>query len=513
MSTLQELLVTSSGNTQSGGDKPAIIIPDGGITVSYKELIQQIESVRDTLLTTGVSSGDNVAIVLPNGYPFLVSFFAVTWARVVVSPLNSAYTKDEFTFYLQDLEAKFVILPPGPHAAREAATQLKIPILEVQEDGAKKNVAIHLLDPIKPSTAKAQHLPPTPGDIALFLHTSGTTSRPKGVPLSHLNLSTSATNIVNTYKLTASDASLVVMPLFHVHGLLAATIATFASGGTAVIPVRFSASTFWHHIKEHNITWYTAVPTIHQVLLLREEEVPAHKLRFIRSCSAALAPSTLGALEKKTGVPVLEAYGMTEAAHQMASNPLPEQGPHKPSSVGRGTNVEIGILDDEGKHKATDETGEVCIRGANVTKGYHNNPEANRTAFTADGWFRTGDQGYLDKEGYLFITGRLKELINRAGEKIMPGEVDNAMLEHPAVAEAVCFGAPDTKYGEEVHAAVVPKGNERPSEEEIITFLQARLSAFKIPKKIYFTDSLPRTATGKIQRRHIAAYFLEEKKK
>jgi len=348
--------------------------------------------------------------------------------------------------------------------------------------------------------------------VALFLHTSGTTSRPKGVPLTHRNLSISAHNVVDTYQLTPSDTTLVVMPLFHVHGLLGATLSTIASGGSAVITPRFSASTFWSHVKKYGVTWYSAVPTIHQVLLIRGDIPSDHTLRFIRSCSSALSPDILAALEKKTHTPVLEAYGMTEAAHQMASNPLPSLGPHKPGTVGRGTNVQITLLDEEGKVKAQGETGEVCIKGENVTHGYHNNPDANRANFTSDGWFRTGDQGIMDKDGYLTITGRIKELINRGGEKIAPLEIDNTLLAHPSISEAICFAVPDAKYGEEVQAAVVPKEGESITAEDVIQFVKSRLSAFKVPKKIYIADSLPRTATGKLQRKNIAAHFFGDKK-
>jgi len=301
------------------------------------------------------------------------------------------------------------------------------------------------------------------------------------------------------------------MPLFHVHGLLGATISSLASGGSVVVPSRFSATAFWDLVAKYHVTWYSAVPTIHQVLLIREKEIPEkHTLRFIRSCSSSLPPSVLQNLEAKMKAPVLEAYGMTEAAHQVASNPLPEDGPHKPGSVGRGTNVQIGILDEQGAAKAKGELGEVCIRGANVTHGYYNNPSANKANFTSDGWFRTGDQGYLDDEGYLILTGRIKELINRGGEKISPLEVDATLIEHPKIGEAICFAVPDTKYGEEIHAAVVPKEGVTVTEEEVIEFAKGRLSAFKVPKKVYITDKLPRTATGKIQRLHIAQTFIKK---
>eukprot|EP00026_Physarum_polycephalum_P001975 Phypoly_transcript_01979.p1 GENE.Phypoly_transcript_01979~~Phypoly_transcript_01979.p1 ORF type:complete len:467 (+),score=109.53 Phypoly_transcript_01979:1527-2927(+) len=456
-----------------------------------------------------MQKGDVIAIILPNGLPFLVSFLAVTWSRAIAAPLNSGYTTDEFVFYLDDIKAKVVILAPGPHAGRDAAEKLKIPIWELHQDSKdKKKLTLTVPNPLS-STPSAQSNP-EPDDVALFLHTSGTTSRPKLVPLTHKNLSTSISNIANTYRLKLEDTSLIVMPLFHVHGLLGATLSTLSTGGSVVIPTRFSASAFWGLIKKYNATWYSAVPTIHQVLLIREKEIPEkHTLRFVRSCSSALAPSVLQNLESKFGVPVLEAYGMTEAAHQMASNPLPEDGPHKPSSVGRGTNVEIAILDEKGAKKAQGELGEICIKGANVTHGYYNNPNANKENFTSEGWFRTGDQGYLDPEGFLFLTGRIKELINRGGEKISPLEIDAVLIEHPKVSEAICFAVPDEKYGEEVQAVVVPKEGQTVTEKEIEDFAKSRLSAFKVPKKVFIADKLPRTATGKLQRKHIAEVYIK----
>jgi acyl-CoA synthetase (AMP-forming)/AMP-acid ligase II len=301
------------------------------------------------------------------------------------------------------------------------------------------------------------------------------------------------------------------MPLFHVHGLVASTLATLSTGGTVVVPPAFNPLSFWSTVGEHRVTWYSAVPTIHQLLLSRRKAGPrpesAKHLRFIRSCSAALAPQTMADVEERFGVPILEAYGMTEAAHQMASNPLPP-GARKPGSVGRGTAVEIAILDDPGNQLPTGTTGEVSIRGKNVFSGYEGNTSANAESFS-NGWFRTGDQGFLDHEGYLTLVGRIKELINRGGEKISPREIDEALLTHPAVAEAVCFGIPDGVYGEEVVAAVVLKDSA--TEKELIAHCSSSLADFKCPRKIHIVETIPRTATGKIQRRNVAAAIAKSK--
>jgi acyl-CoA synthetase (AMP-forming)/AMP-acid ligase II len=479
--------------------KTAVIIPQGGPQVSYAQLRAQIESLARTLRQGGIRPGDAVAIVLGNNLEYLATFLATTFARAVAAPLNPAYKVEEFKFYMEDAGAKAVILAPGEHPARDAAALLNLPVWEASLDGAGR---VRLQGP---ATTAVPDDPPRPDDVALFLHTSGTTSRPKGVPLTHDNLMTSLRNIVATYQLTPEDTSLIVMPLFHVHGLLGATLSTLYSGGTVVIPPRFSAGTFWPDAKAHRATWYSAVPTIHQILLGRADAdgAPPRGLRFIRSCSAALAPAVFTQLEDRFGAPVLEAYGMTEAAHQMASNPLPPRA-RKAGTVGLGTGVEIVILDEAGTVLPRGTRGEVSIRGPNVMHGYLNNPEANKSSFS-NGYFRTGDQGFLDGDGYLTLTGRIKELINRGGEKIAPLEVDAVLLEHPAVGEGICFGVPDAKYGEEVHAAVVLKADATP--EDIQKFCADRLAAFKVPKKIHITTALPRTATGKIQRRHLATHF------
>jgi acyl-CoA synthetase (AMP-forming)/AMP-acid ligase II len=446
--------------------------------------------------------------VLPNNLEFLVAFLGTTWARAIAAPLNPGYKAEEFRFYMEDAGAKAVIVAAGDHPAREAARELNIPIWHCGLD-EKQSVFVRPSGNPPLTTHHSPLTTPQPDDVALFLHTSGTTSRPKGVPLTHGNLMASIANIAATYQLTPRDRSLIVMPLFHVHGLIGATLSTLHAGGAVVIPAKFSAGAFWPTAAKYGVTWYSAVPTIHQILLGRAEQdnAPRGTLRFIRSCSSALAPATFQQMEERFGAPVLEAYGMTEAAHQMASNPLPP-GARKPGYVGKGTGVDVVILDEQGQVLPAGKQGEVSIRGHNVMHGYLNNPEANASSFT-NGYFRTGDQGVLDADGNLMLTGRLKELINRGGEKISPLEVDAALLEHPAVAEAVCFAAPDAKYGEEVHAAVVLKATTTPA--EIQAHCLKRLADFKVPKVIHITDAVPRTATGKIQRRHVAAHFLKGK--
>lgn len=278
---------------------------------------------------------------------------------------------------------------------------------------------------------------------------------------------------------------MLVMPLFHVHGLLCGLLSTLYAGGSMIVPPKFSASDFWQDFVKHGANWYTAVPTIHQILLKHPPPNPKPHIRFIRSCSSPLSPAVFHQLEKSLNAPVLEAYAMTEACHQMTSNPLPPA-KRKPGSVGIGQGVQVAILDDAGNVVGQGLEGEVCIRGENVTKGYLNNPTANATAFHKGGYFRTGDQGIMDEDGFVIITGRIKELINKGGEKISPIEIDNVLALHPSVSEAVSFAVPDELYGNDVGVAVVLKPGAKLSEDDLRNFVQEKLAKFKVPKVVSF---------------------------
>ena len=483
---------------ENGDPSHLAISVAGGPSVTYDQLRSQVAALTTRLGQLGLGRGDRIAMALPNGLEVIASFLAASTVGTA-APLNPAYTRDEFKFYLEDTGARALIIPPKDCEEAQAAAGDHVLIIEASLDGAGQ---------VRFSSTKTAGPPraferPKDDDIALILHTSGTTSRPKRVPLAHANLMTSARNVSETYQLTSEDVSLCIMPLFHVHGLVASMLATWFSGGTVVVPPKFNPLSFWTTVRDYRATWYSAVPTIHQVLLSRAKTRPAgaEQLRFIRSCSAALSPQTMADIEERFGVPILEAYGMTEAAHQMASNPLPP-GARKAGSVGCGTAVAIAILDKAGEVLPPGATGEVSIKGPNVFGGYEGNAQANAESFS-NGWFRTGDQGYLDAEGYVTLVGRIKELINRGGEKISPREIDDALLTHSAVAEAVCFGMADRVYGEAVAAAVVLKGEA--TESELIAHCRSTLSDFKVPRTIYIVESIPRTATGKIQRRNVAA--------
>jgi acyl-CoA synthetase (AMP-forming)/AMP-acid ligase II len=477
------------------GDRVAVVDPageDGAVT--YHALRRWVANLGGSLVDSGIAPGDRVAIALPNGLAVLAALLAASMVGTA-APLNPAYRYEEFCFYLQDTAARLILLPEdGAEDARRAAADCDIPVATVEA-----------LTSAAPSR-RPMGREPAPEEVAVVLHTSGSTGRPKRVPLRHRNLAVSVANVMETYQLGPEDVSLCVMPLFHVHGLVASALATLGSGGTVVVPNAFHPFSFWRLVRTHGVTWYSAVPTIHQLLLARlgaERPAGAEGLRFIRSCSAALTPEVMAQIEQRLEVPVLEAYGMTEAAHQMASNPLPP-GTRKPGTVGPGTGVRIGIMGSDGRELPADQVGEVVIAGPNVIDGYEDNPTANADSFVS-GWFRTGDQGVVDADGYLRLTGRIKELINRGGEKIAPREIDDVLLSHPAVAEAVAFGVPHPVWGEEVAAAVVLRHTA--SDSELLAWCRDRLAAFKCPARLHIVEAIPRTATGKIQRLSVAARF------
>ena len=486
----------------AGHDDAVAISAPSTPDLLHRRLREQTSATVAALQSVGLTPRDRVAIVLPNGPEMAVAFIAVASA-VTSAPLNPGYRAEEFEFYLTDLQAKALIVEAGSTSpAIEIATKLGVPILTLHptpEAGAGRftleTSGLSLGDGAPPRAV-------TPDDIALVLHTSGTTSRPKIVPLSQRNVCASARNIRNSLALTAADRGLNVMPLFHIHGLIAAVSAPLAAGGSVFCTPGFNALKFFGWMQEAHPTWYTAVPTMHQAILGRARNnadvIAANPLRFIRSSSSSLPPQVLAELEATFTTTVVEAYGMTEAAHQMASNPL-QPGARKPGTVGLPAGPEVEIMDDDGALLDAGGVGEIVIRGDNVTGGYENNPKANAEAFT-HGWFRTGDQGVKDNDGFITITGRLKEIINRGGEKISPREVDEILMDHPAVLQVVTFGIPHEKWGEEVGAVVVLREGETATERDLRNFVGTRAASFKVPSKILFMDEIPKGATGKLQR-------------
>ena len=499
-STLPELLAHAAATSPG---TIAMLAP-GRPGLSYQELAHQVARVQAALSGCGLGRDDRVALVLPSSAEMAIAFLGAA-CTAACAPLNPDYRAEELEFYLSDLRARAVVVQAGRDtAARAVARSLGIEVLELAPSPGA--VAFELLG--RNGRAAASR-PAEPGDTALLLHTSGTTSRPKLVPLLHRNLCASAGNVAATLRLSPDDRCLNVMPLFHIHGLVGALLASLSAGAGFVCTGGFEPTRFFTCLRELGPTWYTAVPTIHQAVLEHAdaERIAGHRLRFIRSSSAALPPAVMVELEARFGVPLIEAYGMTEAAHQMASNPLPP-GRRKPRSVGSAAGPEIAVADADGTLLPAGRIGEVVIRGANVTPGYEGDDTAGGTSLTG-GWFRTGDQGYLDEDDYLFLTGRLKELINRGGEKVVPREIDEMLLEHPAVAQAVAFAVPHPTLGEDVTAAVVLREGARTGPQALRAFLLDRLTPVKVPSRVVIVPAIPKGPTGKVQRIGLAERLRE----
>lgn len=498
--TLGQILAARAAETPDA----VAIVAENRRPLTYAGLWAHLQQVGAALRAFGIGHRDRVAVVLPNGPEMATAFLAVS-ACAANAPLNPAYRADDFDFYLTDLDAKAVIVLADDDSPVRAVARAKgIQILNLTPHVQDAAGLFTLTGEARLALATPASAP-APDDRALWLHTSGTTSRPKLVPLTHMNICASARSIALTLALTPEDRCLNVMPLFHIHGLMGALLSSLTAGASVVCTPGFSAPRFFAWLESFHPTWFSAVPTIHQAVLAhaRQHPIGRHDLRLVRSSSAALPLQVIHELEQVFQVPVIEAYGMTEAAHQMASNPLPPA-TRKPGSVGRAAGPEVAIIDEAGVPLPVGKTGEVSIRGVSVTLGYEANPAANASAFT-NGWFRTGDQGYLDADGYLFLTGRLKELINRGGEKIAPRDVDEALLTHPAVAEAVTFAVPHPTLGEDVAAAVVLRPGRCDTAAEIRQFLFDRVADFKIPSQVVLVTEIPKGSTGKIQRIGLAA--------
>ena len=494
--TLKDLLA-------AGADAAPAVSAPGRAPLTYRALRELIAATLARLNALGVGRNDRVAIVLANG-PEMATCFAACACGVTSAPLNPGYRADEFEFYLTDLNARALIVEQGSASPAVAVAQklgVRVFDLIAQED---RGAGAFTLAPREVlSTPAATH----PGyaqsdDVSMVLHTSGTTSRPKIVPLSQRNLCASARHIRDTLRFTPADCGLNIMPLFHIHGLIAGVLAPLAAGSQVFCTPGFNALKFFGWLDEAKATWYTAVPTMHQAIVSRAGKnadiIARNPLRFLRSSSSSMPPQVIRELEAAFGAPLIEAYGMTEAAHQMSSNPLPPA-VRKPGTVGRAAGPEMAIMGEGGALLGAEATGEIVIRGPNVSAGYENNPRANAEGYT-NGWFRTGDQGVMDAEGYISITGRLKEIINRGGEKVSPREIDEILMDHPAVAQVVCFGMPHAKLGEEVAAVVVLREGARVTERELQDFVAQRAADYKVPKKVLFMDEIPKGATGKLQR-------------
>ena len=484
-------------------DDKIAITSENKSQISYKNLKIFIDNISKQLSGNGITNKDRAAIVLPNGPTMATSFLGIS-SYMSAAPLNPSYKSEEYEFYLKDLNPKILIVEKNSkNPSIEIAKKLNIEICELKTHKDQPEGLFSLFE------NKSDYSLPNENDEALVLHTSGTTSRPKIVPLSNNNIYSSSENISKSLDLTDKDHCLNIMPLFHIHGLIAVLATSMKVGASICASSGFNALKFLDLAKSEKITWYSGVPTMHQAILLRANKsgdvAKKLNLRLIRSSSASLPPAVFKNLNEVFNCPVIEAYGMTEATHQMTSNPLPPK-QQKAGFVGLPAGPEVCIMDDNGNILKHGNVGEICIKGDNVTLGYENNDDANKTSFT-NGWFRTGDQGYFDNDGYLKISGRLKEIINKGGEKISPLEVDNILMDHPSIDQAVCFGYEDKMLGENIASAIIIKDGMECSENDVLNYAEKKLAKFKIPKKIFFVDEIPKGATGKLQRNVLAKKF------
>lgn len=468
------------------------IIADDNTLINNDKLKELVAKNISTLAKLGVKKKNNVAIVLSNSIDFVACFLSVINVSVS-APLNPNYTEGEFDFYFNDLKPKIMITNlERDHPALKSAEKKNIRVIEI-----KNGILVEPIKRVKKNNVFASY-----NDTALILHTSGTTSRPKMVPLTHKNMLASSRNIIETLNLSKKDKNIILMPSFHIHGIVASILAPLIADGKIVVLPSFNALNFFKSVKTHSPTWFTGVPTMLQAILDRSSKnsdvLSSNSLRFIRSSSASLPVSTLKKLEKVFKVPVIESYGMTEASHQMTSNLLPPK-KRKAGSVGVSTGIKLKIVDENFRSLKKNNIGEILIKGKSILKKYIAKEKVNLSSFKSN-WFRTGDLGYMDKDNYLYIVGRIKEIINRGGEKISPKEVDEVFMGNKKINKAVSFAIKHPKLGEEIGLAVVLNKNTKCTTNELKDYASNKLAKFKIPKQIFFLDEIPLGATGKVQR-------------
>ncbi len=492
--TLSRLL---ERHAQAQPSAPALLAP-GHPAISYARLAAALSRTQPWLASQGLGPGSRIALLLPGGIELAVATLAIGCQATGI-PLHPGLTEPELLALLADAHADALLgLPDDPAAAR-LARQLGLTRLALDLG--------HLLadPPAAPSVSPHRWPRPEPDDTAFVLFTSGTTGKPKRVPLTQRQILCSARNIAQHLALAAEDRGLCVMPGYHSHGLIGGLLTPLVAGSSVVCAPAFDASKFLQWIAEFSPTWYTAAPTIHHAvadLASRDGGAsPRHRFRLIRSASSALSVELLQRIEDLWGAPVIESYGMTESATQMASNPMPP-GLRKPDSVGRPAGAELRVIDEDGNTQPSGHVGSIVARGPALFTGYEDAPEANAEAFR-DGWFVTGDLGHLDADGYLYITGRSKEFINRGGEKIAPWEVERALLRLPGVAQAAAYPAPHPTLGEDVHAVVVPAHGSAVEPLALRASLFGAIADFKIPASIHVLEKIPTGPGGKVQRRRL----------
>ncbi|HED14358.1 MAG TPA: hypothetical protein ENI62_12020 [Gammaproteobacteria bacterium] len=491
-------------------EKTFLIAPETNQLMSYRQLQAHVRDIARLLDNIGVQRQDKAAFLLPNGYWTTVLFLGVMYSGRIVVPLNAIAGDSALSFVIEHSDCK-ILFVSAEYRQKYASTLNSLPntieLIDVDVDNGLCGENF-----LKACTHRFNNVPVADQDNAILIYTSGTTGQPKGVLLSHGNIVAGGENTVGAHDLTSTDRTLCVLPLYHINAEIVSVIAPLVSGGSIVIPHRFSVSTFWKAVARHSCTWFSVVPTMIAYLLEhaeregfdRQQYGGLETLRFGRSASAPLAPEMHKAFEELFGIPVVETMGLTETAAQILANPMPPKAPRY-GSPGQAYGNEVRILDENKQPCSPGVTGELMVRGANVTTGYYKNPEATTMALEPDGWLHTGDMARCDKDGFFFITGRYKELIIKGGENIAPREIDEALYEHPAVLEAAGFGIPDAKYGQEVMACVTTKPGTSCTEIELSEYVVRKLGTYKSPKRIFFMDALPKGPSGKIQRLKLPA--------
>lgn len=468
----------------------------------FRELDEMVHSRRLTLEKLGLEKSSKVIFMMKNSILFAEYFYAVTAAHAIVTPVNPSIKIRELDYVIEDLQADFII----------ADRALEKELLQDWETGPNE-----LEDGIWLYRFKQRDRKKTFDGLgentAVIMYTSGSTGNPKGVILTHQNLISKMYDICAAHELKTEDITLCVLPWFHINGLVITMLTPLLAGHEIVVVEKFSVTNFWAWVEKYHVTWFSGVPTIYSYLLSAKPDKTynADSLRFARSASSSLAVSVLEEFEKRYKVPVIESYGITEGCSQITANPI-KKGKQKPGSVGIAFGNKIKIVDDAGEEVACGVPGEVWIKGENITKGYFRKTAETDKSFS-DGWFKSGDIGYLDEEGYLFLSGRKKELINRAGEKFSPKEIDEVLYEIQGVELACAVGVPNEVYGEEVVAFIKRKEGAAVTVKEIQEYCKAKLSDFKVPKEIFFTDDFPQGENGKIQRLKFVGIYESYKEK
>jgi len=501
MLPMQTIRACIEHHAQTSASRTFLIAPGTSRRLSYAELKVAVDDLAVELDRLGLEKGAKVAFLLNNGYWTTQLFLGVMANNRIIVPLNAVAGKVQLRHVLDHSDTEVVFVAPE---FREKLAEIMqtidrtIRVIETDDDSGPDWPA--------GETKSMSIASPEAGDTALLLYTSGSTGVPKGAMLSHNAVTSGGRNVAEGHQLSADDRALCVLPVYHINGAMVTVAAPLYSGGSVVMPNRFSAATYWSLVAEYQCSWSSIVPTIIKYLLDRADQEPYEfgkdprlkNFRFARSASSPLAAVTLEQWESVFRLPMIETLGLTETAGTVSTNPLPPQS-RKPGSVGLPCGNEIIIVDDARRECSPTVVGELVVRGSNLLDSYYKNPEAT-DASIVDGWFYTGDLGMKDKDGYIFITGRIKELIIRGGENIAPREIDDVLYQHQAILEAAAVGVDDDTYGQEVVACVVLREGYQCSEQELLEFCERGVGKYKCPKSIYFFDDLPKGPSGKILR-------------